>query len=218
MATRRQEAEKRPAPRLYLVTERIDDAAAWARVLAAALAGADIAAVLLSLGDGDERSLDQQIATLSPAVQGCGAALLTDGHPEIAARAAADGAHLSGAEALRGALPILKPERIAGAGGLATRHDAMLAAEAGADYVMFGEPTADGDRPPFPAVVERVAWWSGLFEVPCVGFAANMDEVRPLAQAGAEFVALGPFVWRDPHGAAAAIASAGQALGSVEWA
>ena len=49
------------------------------------------------------------------------------------------------------AVASLKPDRIAGCGGLATRHDAMLAAESGADYVMFGEPDdADTGRPSTP--------------------------------------------------------------------
>ena len=57
-------------------------------------------------------------------------------------------------------MPALKPKYIAGCGGLATRHDAMLAGESGADYVMFGEPDRDGHRPRFEAVLERVAWWA----------------------------------------------------------
>ena len=71
----------------------------------------------------------------------------------------------------------------------------MLAAEAGADYVMFGEPDASGRRPSFDAIVERVAWWAEVFEIPCVGFAGTLDEVEPLAAAGADFVALGDCVF-----------------------
>ena len=67
----------------------------------------------------------------------------------------------------------------------------MLAGEAGADYVMFGEPDAAGRRPAFDAVAKRVAWWAELFEIPCVGFAVGLDEVAPLAAAGADFVAVG---------------------------
>ena len=84
-------------------------------------------------------------------VQDKGAALLIDGHAELVARAGADGAHLTGIAAFSEALERLKPERIAGVGGLASRHDAMVAAERGADYVMFGEPDASGERPGFRA-------------------------------------------------------------------
>ena len=118
-------------------------------------------------------------------MQDKGAALLLDGHAELVARAGADGAHLAGIDAFSAALAALKPERIAGCGGLDSRHDAMLAAEAGADYVMFGEPDDDrhAARRSMP-IVERVAWWAEVFEVPCVGFAASLDEVEPLGGGG----------------------------------
>ena len=73
----------------------------------------------------------------------------------------------------------------------------MLAAEQGADYVMFGEPDADWRRPGFEAVLERVAWWAEVFEAPCVGAAAALDEVEALVQAGADFVAIEEAIWRD---------------------
>ncbi len=129
---------------------------------------------------------------------------------------APDGAHVSGPAALEVALAALKPARIVGCGGLDTRHDAMLAAEAGADYVMFGEPDANGDRPSFAAIADRVAWWAELFEVPCVGFAASLDEVEPLAAAGADFVAVGDCVFADGRGSAAAVADAARRLAVVE--
>ena len=66
-----------------------------------------------------------------------------------------------------------------------SRDDAMTAAEEGADYVLFGEPDKDGERPSFDAIMERVEWWAELFQVPCVAFAASADEVAPLAAAGA---------------------------------
>jgi len=135
-------------------------------------------------------------------------ALLLDGYPQLAARTGADGAHLTGIEALTAAIPMLRPDRIAGAGGLRSRHDAMLAAEAGADYVMFGEDDRRGGRPPFDAIEERLTWWSELFELPCVGYAASLDEIAPLAQAGADFVALGDWIWTQAEAPAVAIAAA----------
>ena len=97
---------------------------------------------------------------------------MLDGHAELVARAGADGAHLTGITEFTEAIGQLKPDRIAGAGGLATRHDAMLVAEQGADYVMFGEPDAEGQRPALATIEERVAWWAEVFEIPCVGYAA----------------------------------------------
>jgi thiamine-phosphate pyrophosphorylase len=190
-------AVSRTAPRLYLVTAPLDDPAACADQLAAALEAADVAAVLMRLAAGDERALINRAKALGPVVQGSGAALLLDGHADIVARAGADGAHLGDIDTFSAALSTLKPQRIAGCGGLTTRHDAMLAAESGADYVMFGEPDADGRRPGFDAVLERVSWWAEVFEAPCVAFAASLNEVAALVQAGADFVAIGEATWGD---------------------
>lgn len=207
-----QQSDARPAPRLYLVAGPAVDADA----LDAVLGSADIAAVLLRLPDADERTLINHVKQLAPMVQRHDAALVLDGNPGIVARAGADGAHLSGVEAIQAAIGSLKPDRIVGTGGLHTRHDAMEAAEAGADYVMFGESDAAGHRPSFDAILERVSWWSEVFEVPCVAFAGNLDEIEPLVQAGADFIALGDFVWTDPRGPAAAVTSAAETLRSVE--
>jgi thiamine-phosphate pyrophosphorylase len=171
-----------------------------------------VAAVLLRLPAADERSLINRVKALAPIVQGKGAALVLDGHAELAARAGADGAHLAGIEPFLAALPLLKPACIAGAGGLVSRHDAMTAAERGADYAMFGEPGARGERPSFAAIEERVAWWAEVFECPCVGYAANLDEVGRLAAAGAEFVAVGDWLWSHPGGPGTAIMAAWQSL------
>ena len=79
----------------------------------------------------------------------------------------------------------------------------MTAGEAGADYVLFGEPDANGQRPSIEAIAERLQWWAELFEPPCVGFAASREEAREFAAAGADFVLVGDFIWADPRGAAA---------------
>ena len=93
----------------------------------------------------------------------------------------------------------IREAAIAGAGGLRERHDAMTAAEVGADYVLFGEPDEGGHRPAIDAVLERVAWWAEIFEIPCVAYAAHLNEVEKLAVAGADFVALADSIWTaDP--------------------
>jgi thiamine-phosphate pyrophosphorylase len=202
----------RPVPRLYVATPEVDDPSSWAASLPGLLAEADVAAVLLRLKPTDQRTMIARIKALAPAIQSNGAAVLLDGHVELVARAGADGAHLTGIEALSEALPTLKPDRIAGIGGLTTRHDSMTAGEAGADYVLFGEPDAKRQRPSIEAIAERLQWWAELFEPPCVGFAAAREEVFELAAAGADFVLVGDFVWADPRGAAAALMEAEQAI------
>jgi thiamine-phosphate pyrophosphorylase len=190
----------------------VDDAAGLVASLPEILAGADIAAVLVKLAMTDQRTMIARIKSLAPAVQNAGAALLLDGHVELVARAGADGAHLSGLAALEEALPSLKPDRIAGLGGLATRHESMLAGELGADYVLFGEPDAKGHRPSMEAIAERLDWWAELFEPPCIGYAASRDEAYEFALAGADFVLVGDEVWADPLGAATALADFDQAI------
>jgi len=202
----------RPVPRLYLATPDVDDPSSLLASLPGLLAKADIAAVLLRLTPTDPRTMISRVKALAPAIQGSGAALLLDGHVELVARAGADGAHLTGIEAMQEALPTLKPDRIAGVGGLATRHDSMTAGEAGADYVLFGEPDARGQRPSIEAIVERLQWWAELFEPPCVGFAASCQEIREFTAAGADFVLVGDFIWGDSGGAAAALMDAEQAI------
>jgi thiamine-phosphate pyrophosphorylase len=198
------------------VTPPVDDPAGFVPVLTATLAAGDIAAVLLRLAAADERTLINHAKALAPQVQDRGAALLLDGHADLAARAGADGAHLTGIDEFNAALATLRPDRIAGCGGLTTRHDAMLAGEAGADYVMFGEPDRHGRRPAFASVVERVAWWAEVFEIPCVGYAASIDEVAPLANAGADFVAVADFVFADARGPAALMAAVMHELAQAE--
>ncbi|HWM82685.1 MAG TPA: thiamine phosphate synthase [Pseudolabrys sp.] len=200
-------APPRPAPRLMLVTPLVSGTGDLARSLDEALAAADIAAVILRLADDGDRVLINRAKELAGPVQRRDAALLLAGHPDLVARAGADGAHLSGTDIFLAAAPSLKPDRIAGVGGLPSRHDAMVAAEAGADYLLFGEPDADGQRPSFDAVIERIEWWAEVFEAPCVGYASTMDEIAPLVAAGADFVALDPALWVAAPGTALAAAT-----------
>jgi thiamine-phosphate pyrophosphorylase len=202
----------RPAPRLYLATPVLDDPSQLAASLAGVLAAADVAAVLLRLKPVDQRTMISRVKALAPAIQAAGAAALLDGNVEMVARSGADGAHLTGIAALEDALPSLKPDRIAGVGGLTTRHDSMAAGEAGADYVLFGERDANGQRPSIEAIAERLQWWAELFEPPCIGFAESPDEAREFAGAGADFVLVGDFIWADPRGPAAALSEAEQII------
>jgi thiamine-phosphate pyrophosphorylase len=205
-------APPRPVPRLYLATPVVDDPSTLAASLVGVLAGADVAAVLLRLKQTDQRTMIARVKALAPVVQDNGAALLLDGYVELVARSGADGAHLTGIAAMEDALPSLKPDRIAGVGGLTTRHDSMTAGEVGVDYVLFGEPDAKGQRPSAEAIAERLQWWAELFEPPCVGFADSQEEAHEFAAAGADFVLVGDFIWADPRGPAAALSDVEQTI------
>jgi thiamine-phosphate pyrophosphorylase len=207
---------QRPPVRLYLMITAAVPARPQADALAVLLAEFDVAAVLVRLALAAERDMINTVKIYAPGVQAAGTALLVAERADIVARARADGAHLTGVDALSAALPSLKPARIVGAGGLRSRHDAMLAGEAGADYVMFGEPGPDARRPPFDAIVDRVTWWAELFEIPCVAYAASLEEIGPLCAAGADFIALGDAVFADPRGAAAALSDSAERLHNAE--
>jgi thiamine-phosphate pyrophosphorylase len=216
MASKGNRTERRPAVRLYLTAPPVAEPFGPAGALAAALREADVAAVLVRLQEAEEQTLIEQVKLLAPMVQGRGAALLLERGADIVIPSGADGAHCTGVDQLRNALAALKPDRIVGCGGLASRHDAMVAGEAGADYVMFGEPSQLRPRPRFESIVERIAWWADLFELPCVGYAATAEEVAPLAAAGADFVALGEWIFAPTPGPAKAVADAAREIAAAE--
>jgi thiamine-phosphate pyrophosphorylase len=194
------------APRLYLITPPVTDAAAFAAPFAAALGAGDVACVLVRATES------AVIGRLALIAQRRGIACLV-GDSRLVAESDCDGVHVDGVgPAFEAALAAMKPQRIVGVGGLASRHDAMSAAEAGADYLMFGAPDEPGD---FAEVCERVAWWAEIFNPPCVGYARSLDEVVALAGAGADFVALCDVVWRDPRGPAAAVEAVAGALAAA---
>ena len=200
----------RQTPRIYLLTPAVsDDAEASALADAVRVAGtiADVAAVLLKPGAGDG---DRQSMLLRPLVAAChkiGAACLVEGNTALAVAIEADGAHLDGLPALKGALPALRPHGIAGVGGLRTKHDAMSAVESGADYVMFGEPDNIGRRQPFESTLERADWWVQLFEPPCVAYAQTLEEVDALVLAGADFIAVNNLLLDAPESGARTLAA-----------
>ena len=211
--------------RLILLTPQIGDAERFRPDLAAACGAGPIAAVLLQLAAADERSMVNAVKRLASAAQAEGAAVLVC-EPALpfplldlatlASRGGADGIHLRRPAEARTWRARLGSDRSLGVAGLRTRHDAMDAGEAGADFVLFGEPRPDGSVPALDDVVERAAWWAEIFQVPCAAFAPTLDAVPRLAATGAEFVVLGDAVWQHPDGPAAAIAAAIAALNRSE--
>src|SRR5437763_11232240 len=116
MGTSQDAIPPREPARLYLMTPPIGDADAVAEGLADALNAADIAAVLVRLSAGDERTQIERVKALRILIQSNGAALLLDGRPELVVPTEADGAHLVGTTAFQASAPALKPKFIAGCG------------------------------------------------------------------------------------------------------
>ena len=189
--------------RLVLMTPVCSSAQDLLPALQAALAAGRVDAVIVRLGEGDDRSLINIVKALGPCVQDAGAALLLQDHLHLVARSGADGVHLSSAAACAEAMALLRPqERIVGCGGLRSRHDAMEVAEAGCDYVMFGEPFADGGHLPLSATLERGQWWAELFQTPCVLYVQDLADLQAASATGSEFLALGASLFADPDQAA----------------
>lgn len=196
-------------PRLFLITPPLAEAEAFAPLLEAAVASVDVACVLIRTAARDAHGAKALIRTLAPIAQRHGAAALAE-DPRLAARLDLDGAHVAGnGESLEDAISALKPDRIVGAGGFASRHAAMTAGEAGVDYVMFGGPGAQ-DTP--ETVREDVEWWAPVFTVPCVGYAVHPEAAAEIAAAGAEFVALCDGLWDRPEAIAEILQEVVEAL------
>ena len=196
------------ACRLYLFTPPLDLSRldAFAARFDAVLAAGDFASALVRIAPGAEGDAKRIIARLAEIAAARDVALLVENDARLAARSGADGAHVAGVgPEFAEAVSSLKPERIVGVGGLKMRDDAMSAGEAGADYVMFGEPRKDGWTPPLDDTLERAGWWAEIFETPCVAFSATLEGAGALAAAGADFVALGDAIWsaEAPEAAAA---------------
>lgn len=154
-----------------------------------------------TLSDAEKQKI---FSALAGPLQERGIACLVADDPQFCVRVNADGIHMNAEEPkFEQVLRALQPKFIVGAGGLRTRHGAMIAAEAGADYVMFGEGgEAQSD------VVELVAWWAEIFTVPCVAYANRLEAIAGLVRAGADFIALGGAVFSDPRGSEAALREA----------
>ncbi len=203
--------------RLCLVTPPDDDVASAARRLSQALSGGDVASLIIA-GKADDPALLQRAAeALVPIAHARDVAALVHNDTGVAGRAQADGVHIdTGLDDLKAAVAALHPKRIVGAGGLTTRHDAMLAAEAQPDYLFFGR--LDGDTGPgiFPKAFDLAEWWSSVAVIPAIVMGGNaLASVEEAAAAGIEFVALSRAVWDDPRGPAAAVAEAAERLAAV---
>lgn len=200
------------ATRLFLVTPSRIDPDGFPERLAAALAAADVAAVLIATGV--EQAAEDVARILVPVIQAAGAAALIADDTRIAGRLKADGVHVgSGFGDLRNAVDSFAGERIVGAGNIHSRHAAMEAGELGVDYLFFGRPHGDTHDEPHRKALDLAEWWSDLMEIPAVIMAGrSLDGVAAAAATGAAFVALHEAVWSHPDGPAEAVRKAAAAL------
>ncbi len=189
--------------RLYLITPPIllPD---FERQLAAALDAGGVAALQLRLKDVPDDDLLRAIDRLRPIAQSRDVAFLLNDRPDLAVKSGCDGAHVGQTDT-----PVKQARKILGDLTLGvtchnSRHLAMEAGEAGADYVAFGAFFATQTKePPEMAEIDTLKVWAETMEIPCVAIGGiTAENCAPLVQAGAEFLAVVGAVWNHAQGPA----------------
>jgi thiamine-phosphate pyrophosphorylase len=200
-----------PLCRLYLITPpRLDDLAGFGRVLGHALDAGDVAALQIRLKDTPDEVIAAAVDALKPIAQARGVAVILNDRPDLAAQLDCDGVHVGQDDVpYREARRIVGKDRMVGVTCHDSRHLAMEAAEAGADYVAFGAffPTATKEAKT-RADPEILTIWQETMETPCVAIGGiTVDTASTLAAAGADFLAVSAGVWSYGDGPAAAVAA-----------
>lgn len=176
--------------------------------MATALDAGDVACLQLRLKDVTDDALCRAIDVLRPEAQRRGVAFLLNDRPDLAQETGCDGVHIGQQDSsYREARAAVGASAIVGVTCHDSRHLAMEAAEAGADYVAFGAfyPTTTKEAL-FHADTGILTWWSQLMEIPCVAIGGiTTENARPLVEAGADFLAVSGGVWNHPEGPAAAV-------------
>lgn len=201
--------------RLTLVTPKTIDVSEFAPRLEAAFAGGDVASLIITAGVPE--ALQAMTAALAPIAQKHGAAALVQNDTGVVRRTGADGVHVdAGVADVETAMKAFHPDRIVGAGGIRTRHDAMEIGGADPDYLFFGRLDGDTGEAIHPASFDLAAWWSSLFVIPAIVMGGqSLRSVVEAAESGIEFVALRDAVWAHPDGPGAAVAEANRYLSAT---
>ena len=193
--------------RLYLVSPPKLSAANFLIPLKEALEGGDVASFQLRLKHVSDDEIRRAVDTLRPAVQAHGTAFILNDRPDLAAELGCDGVHVGQEDATYAEARKLLPKAIVGVTCHDSRHLAMEAGEAGADYVAFGAffPTQTKE-PKTSADIELLRWWAQTMVVPCVAIGGiTLANAPALIEAGADFLALSAGVWEHPDGPEAAV-------------
>ncbi len=203
--------------RLYLVTPPRLVLPAFADDLARALDAGDVACVQLRLKDAPDTEIIHAIEALRPVVQSRDVAFLLNDRPDLAVQHGCDGAHVGQDDTNAVEARRILGELTLGVTCHDSRHLAMEAGEAGADYVAFGAffptTTKDVEHHATPEVLE---WWSAMMELPCVAIGGiTADNCAPLVRAGADFLAVVGAVWNHPDGPAAGVKAMNAAIGAA---
>jgi thiamine-phosphate pyrophosphorylase len=201
----------RALSRLYLITPPvIHDLGTFAETLEAVIKAGDVACFQLRLKNTPDADVLIAAKALFPMAQDLGVACLINDRPDLAKLAGADGVHIGQQDAtIPHARKIVGGDGIVGVTCHDSRHLAMEAAEAGADYVAFGAFFDTATKVPLSrASPEILSWWQEVMEVPCVAIGGiNPDNGEALIRAGADFLAVSAGVWQWPKGPESASAA-----------
>jgi thiamine-phosphate pyrophosphorylase len=196
------------ACRLYLISPPKLEAKAFSDTLKRALDAGDVASFQLRLKDVPDDEIRRAVDVLMPIVQKRDVAFILNDRPDLAHLCRCDGVHVGQEDAsYHEARLIVGKTAIVGVTCHDSRHLAMEAAEAGADYVAFGAffPTATKEAKA-QADIETLKWWAELMIVPQVAIGGiTVENAAPLIEAGADFLAVSNGVWGYEHGPAAAV-------------
>ncbi len=177
--------------------------------LKAALGGGPVAAFQLRVKDVDSHELARLAEPLQRICAEHDTAFIVNDSMSLAKRLGADGVHLGQSDGdVREARALLGSAAQIGVTCHDSRHLAMEAGEAGADYVAFGAFHETTTKPsPYRPDPSILGWWTTLFEIPCVAIGGiTPQNAPPLIEAGADFIAVCQAVWGqdDPGQAVAA--------------
>ncbi|QCB55089.1 thiamine phosphate synthase [Sphingopyxis sp. PAMC25046] len=192
---------------LYLISP-VDVGGDFPARLEEALSAGPVAAFQFRVKDIDQHEAAQLAEPLQAICAAHEVAFIVNDDVALAKRLKADGVHLGQGDGdPKEARRLLGPDTQIGVTCHDSRHLAMEAGEAGADYVAFGAffPTTTKavEHHPEP---EILTWWQGLFELPCVAIGGiTVDNAKILVDAGADFLAVSGGVWAHPDGPAAAV-------------
>jgi thiamine-phosphate pyrophosphorylase len=201
--------DTRATTRLYLITPPALDPDRFARDLEEALAGGDVACLQLRLKEVDDATVRRATRVLQPIAQERGVAFIMNDRPDLAAELDCDGVHVGEEDApYAEARRLLGSDRIVGVTCGDSRDRAIVAAEAGADYVAFGAffPSMTKAGTKFRATPEVLRDWSETTVVPCCAIGGiTQANCAPLVEAGADFLAVIGAIWSYPQGPRAAV-------------
>jgi thiamine-phosphate pyrophosphorylase len=195
---------RRPPCQLYLVSP-LDVTGAFPERLKRALGAGPVAAFQFRVKGVDQHEAARLAEPLQKICADADIAFIVNDDVSLAKRLGADGVHLGQGDGdAREARAVLGPQVQIGVTCHDSRHLAMEAGEAGADYVAFGAfyptTTKETRHRPEPVVL---SWWSALFELPCVAIGGiTPDNAAPLVKAGADFLAVSSAVWGGDEEAA----------------